>query len=95
MSDKATVTLSAVCDACATTLQRVPRLPVEFVGGWAALRLEWWQFTQRVCEHNNAGIRFVMQFEEPDAKRGVCSACGHPMNGYKCPNPLCLTNDKT
>lgn len=94
MNNKATVTLSAVCDACATTLQRVPRMSVEFVGGWAALRLESWQVNQRICGHDNAGVRFVMQFEAPDAAKGTCSACGHLMDGYKCPNPLCLTNER-
>ena len=60
-----TVTLSAVCDKCATTLQRVPRMKIQR-HGWAALRLEWWQWSQRVCEHNDAGVRFVMQLEEPN-----------------------------
>ena len=67
MSDDAevTVTLSAVCAACATTLQRAPRMKIQ-QHGWAKLHLEWWQFSQRVCGHNDAGVRFVMQREEND-----------------------------
>lgn len=58
------VTLSAVCDACATTILRVPRMEVQ-PHGWAMLRLEWWQSEGRACGHNDVGVRFVMQREEP------------------------------
>ena len=65
-----TLTLSAVCQQCGTTLQRAPRLRTTYGEPWAMLNVEPWQVTARICQHNEAGLRFVAMLEEEEVLGG-------------------------